>query len=80
MRGFITTYLSQMHYGWIFFFILEHASICMIQCLEKDLKRLGRGYTNFEHFRNRFLFATRNNPVFDGTADSDQVQYFDEDD
>ena len=46
----------------------------------KDLKRLGRGYTNFEHFRNRFLFATRNNPVFDGTADSDQVQYFDEDD
>ena len=46
----------------------------------KDLKRLGRGYTNFEHFRNRFLFATRNNPVFDGTADSDQVQYFEEDD
>lgn len=46
----------------------------------KDLKRLGRGYTNFEHFRNRVLFATRNNPFFVGTADSDQVQYFDEDD
>ena len=29
----------------------------------KDLKRLGRGYRNFEHFRNRFLYATRNNPV-----------------
>ena len=46
----------------------------------KDLKRLGRGYTNFEHFRNRVLFATRNNPVLDGTIDNDQVQYFDEDD
>ena len=25
----------------------------------KDLKRLGRGFRNFEHFRNRFLYATR---------------------
>lgn len=33
----------------------------------KDLKRLGRGYRNFEHFRNRFLFATRDNPVLNGT-------------
>lgn len=24
----------------------------------KDLKRLGRGFHNFEHFRNRFLYAT----------------------
>lgn len=29
----------------------------------KDLKRLDRGYRNFEHFRTRFLYATRNNPV-----------------
>ena len=29
----------------------------------KDLKRLGRGFRNFEHLRNRFLYATRNNPV-----------------
>lgn len=28
----------------------------------KDLKRLGRGYRNFEHFRNRFLYACRENP------------------
>ena len=28
----------------------------------KDLKRLGRGFRNFEHLRNRFLYATRNNP------------------
>ena len=46
----------------------------------KDLKRLGRGYTNFEHFRNRFLYATRNNPVLDGTGNNDQVQYYDDED
>ena len=42
----------------------------------KDLKRLGRGYRNFEHFRNRFLYATRNNPALDGTGDDNQVQYY----
>lgn len=44
----------------------------------KDLKRLGRGYNNFEHFRNRFLYATRNNPILDATGDDDQVQYYEE--
>lgn len=29
----------------------------------KDLKRNGRGYTNFDHLRNRFLFATRKDPA-----------------
>ena len=46
----------------------------------KDLKRLGRGYKNFEHFRNRFLYATRSNPVFNGSSESSQVQYFEIDD
>ena len=46
----------------------------------KDLKRLGRGYRNFEHFRNRFLYATRNNPILNGISGSSQVQYFEEDD
>ena len=32
----------------------------------KDLKRSGRGYRNFEHLRNRFLFSTRNDPALDG--------------
>lgn len=36
----------------------------------KDLKRQGRGYRNFEHFRNRVLYATRSNPVLDGTKKS----------
>ncbi len=46
----------------------------------KDLKRLGRGYRNFEHFRNRFLYATRNNPILNGISDSSQVQYLENDD
>lgn len=32
----------------------------------KDLKRSGRGYMNFQHLRNRFLFATRIDPSLDG--------------
>lgn len=46
----------------------------------KDLKRLGRGFRNFEHFRNRFLYATRRNPVLNGVNNSKQVQYFDSND
>ena len=42
----------------------------------KDLKRLGRGFRNFEHFRNRFLFATRNNPMINGSIDSKPVIYY----
>lgn len=46
----------------------------------KDLKRLGRGYRNFEHFRARFLFATRNNPVLNGSSGFHPVQYFQDED
>jgi hypothetical protein len=46
----------------------------------KDLKRLGRGFSNFEHFRNRFLYAERNRPVLDGRSDAAQVQYSEEED
>ena len=45
----------------------------------KDLKRLGRGYRNFEHFRARFLLATRENPLLNGTSNYTPVQYFEED-
>ena len=41
----------------------------------KDLKRLGRGYRNFEHLRARFLYATRNNPVLNGSSEFNPVQY-----
>ena len=39
----------------------------------KDLKRLGRGYRNFSHLRNRFLFATRSNAPLNGKNSSDEV-------
>lgn len=45
----------------------------------KDLKRSGRGFRNFEHFRNRFLYASRNNPVLYGSSDRSQVQYLEDD-
>ena len=45
----------------------------------KDLKRLGRGFRNFEHFRNRFLYATRSAPVLNGVSDYNSVTYFEED-
>lgn len=46
----------------------------------KDLKRLGRGFRNFEHFRNRFLFAARSAPVLNGSQDHNPVLYLEEDD
>lgn len=46
----------------------------------KDLKRLGRGFRNFEHFRNRFLYATRNNPTLNAVSDYNPVQYLEEND
>ena len=44
------------------------------------LKRLSRGFRNFEHFRNRFLFATRQTPVLNGITDYNPVAYYEEDD
>lgn len=41
---------------------LSNGPIESINRVSKDMKRTGRGYRNFEHFRNRFLFGTRNNP------------------
>ena len=46
----------------------------------KDLKRLGRGYRNFEHFRTRFLYATRDTPIINGITDYNPVTYFDMED
>ncbi len=46
----------------------------------KDLKRLGRGYRNFEHFRTRFLYATRDNPVINGSSGYNPVTYYDTED
>lgn len=45
----------------------------------KDLKRQGRGYRNFGHLRNRFLFATRNNAPLNG-REEEQQSYVDYED
>ena len=42
----------------------------------KDMKRSGRGWRNFEHFRNRFLYANRENPVFNGSPKIKSVVYY----
>lgn len=41
----------------------------------KDLKRSGRGYRNFEHLRNRFLFSTRLAPVLNGKVEQELPIY-----
>ncbi len=55
---------------------LSNGPIESINRKVKDLKRMGRGFRNFEHMRNRFLFATRNNPVINGSSDASPVQHF----
>lgn len=45
----------------------------------KNLKRLRRGFRNFEHFRNRFLYAARKTRVQNGVSGYQPVMYFDDD-
>ena len=45
----------------------------------KDLKRLGRGFRNFEHCTNRFLYATRALPVLNRVSDYNPVSYLEND-
>ena len=59
---------------------LSNGPIESINRKVKDLKRLGRGFRNFDHFRNRFLFATRQTPVLNGVTDYNPVTYYEEDD
>lgn len=46
----------------------------------KDLKRMGRGFRNFEHFQNRFLYATRSSPLLNVMTDYTPITYYEEDD
>ena len=59
---------------------LSNGPIESINRKVKDLKRIGRGFRNFEHFRNRFLYSARSNPVLNGVTDYSTVVYFEEDD
>ena len=40
---------------------LSNGPIEALNRIPKDMKRIGRGYLNFEHIRNRFLFSQREN-------------------
>ena len=56
-------------YGKIYDSRLSNGPIESINRKVEDLKRLGRDFRNFEHFRNRFLYAARRNPVLNGVSD-----------
>lgn len=58
---------------------LSNGPIESINRKVKDLKRLGHGFRNFEHFRNRFLYATRSAPVLNGVSDYNPVTYYEDD-
>lgn len=66
-------------YGKIYDSRLSNGPIESINRKVKDLKRLGRGFRNFEHFRNRFLYAARRNPVLNGVSDYNPVMYLEDD-
>lgn len=55
---------------------LSNGPIESINRKAKDLKRYGRGFRNFEHFRNRFLYATRSEPVLSGIEDYNPVKNY----
>ena len=59
---------------------LSNGPIESINRKVKDLKRMGRGFMNFEHFRNRFLYSARMAPVLNGVSDYSTVNYYEEDD
>lgn len=67
-------------YGKVYKSRLSNGPIEAINRKVKDLKRLGRGFRNFEHFRNRFLYAARQEPVLNGSSNHNPVLYFDNDD
>ena len=46
----------------------------------KDLKRMGRGFRSFEHFRNRFLYSTRSNPPLIAVQDNNSLLNIEDDD
>ena len=43
----------------------------------KDIRRAARGYRNFDHMRNRLLFATRTDPAILGVPKTDaEVKHY----
>lgn len=65
INSFIMT--SRIGQGGIYDSRLSNGPIESMNRKVKDLKRIGRGFRNFEHLRNRFLFSTRKLPVLNGS-------------
>ena len=40
----------------------------------KDLRRIAHGFRTFEHLRNRFLFAERNDPILNGKKQPEKTE------
>lgn len=70
--------VEKMGNGKIYNSRLSNGPIESINRKVKDLKRLGRGFRNFEHFRNRFLYAARTAPILNGVTDYNPVTYFED--
>lgn len=66
--------VEKMGNGKIYNSRLSNGPIESINRKVKDLKRLGRGFRNFEHFRNRFLYAARTAPILNGVTDYSKRQ------
>ena len=47
--------------------------------LAYSVKRLGRDFNNFGHFRNHFLYTTKSNPVLNVLTDYNPVTYYADD-
>lgn len=73
--------MAEKHVSWkIYSSRLSNGPIELLNRKVKDLKRLGRGYRNFEHFRTRCLYVTRNTPVINEITGYNPVTYFDMED
>ena len=70
--------VEKMGNGKIYNSRLSNGPIESINRKVKDLKRLGRGFRNFEHFRNIFLYAARTAPILNGVTDYNPVIYFED--
>ncbi len=67
--------VEKMGNGKIYNSRLSNGPIESINRKIKDLRRMGRGFRNFEHFRNRFLYSTRSAPVLKGVTDYNPHEY-----
>lgn len=67
-------------YGKVYESRLSNGPIESINRKVKDLKRLGRSLRNFEHFRNRFLYAAEQESALNSNSNHNPVLYFDNDD